>query len=117
MYFDQNDGRAYTYFVKLPEIDHKFAIGCKSLSSATIADVIELAKEVGKRSNYKYTAEPMIYCLEIDKMIADDTALSFCISKGYNFEVLDGINEVNNMPNIESRIVGPKVYAIKSESF
>ncbi|KAL7732743.1 hypothetical protein ACLKA6_005887 [Drosophila palustris] len=103
--------RAYTYFVKLPEIDHKFAIGCKNLSSASVADIIELAKDVGKRSNYKYTAAPLIYCAEIDKMIANDTALSFCISKGYTFEVLNDVNEANKLPSVRSRF--PEFHSVQ----
>jgi len=74
------------------------------------------AKEVGKRSNYNYTAEPMIYCAEIDKLIADDNALSFCISKGYHFEVLNGIDEANNIPQVQSR-AGRKLFIIKSKTF
>lgn len=69
MHFEQNDERAYTYFVKLPEIDHKFAIGCKNLSSASIADVIELGKIV---YNIWFSALNNIFINTQQRMLEND---------------------------------------------
>lgn len=44
MYYDQNDEKAYTYFVKLPQVENKFAIGCKNLSSATLVYLIDFGE-------------------------------------------------------------------------
>lgn len=44
MYYDQSDERSYIYYVKLPEIEHKFAIGCKNLRSANVGYIIDLGK-------------------------------------------------------------------------
>ncbi|XP_030565425.1 uncharacterized protein LOC115765838 isoform X2 [Drosophila novamexicana] len=77
MYYDQSDERSYIYYVKLPEIEHKFAIGCKNLRSANVGYIIDL-----------------VFCHDIGKIVIDNTALAFCISKGYTFEVFNGIKEV-----------------------
>lgn len=113
MYYDQNDEKAYTYFVKLPQVENKFAIGCRSLSSATLvylidfgenpnfpafcftyAHICNLAIDVSVKLNYSYLYEPVVVCLETDSIIADDIALGFCISRGYTFQVFDGLNDV-----------------------
>ncbi|KAL7732744.1 hypothetical protein ACLKA6_005888 [Drosophila palustris] len=77
-------------------------VWCKNLRSASITYLIDLAKDVGEKSSFKYTEEPIIFCLDISKIITDDTSLSFCISKGYSFQVLNGIKEARDLKN-ESR--------------
>ncbi|XP_030565426.1 protein TsetseEP-like isoform X3 [Drosophila novamexicana] len=94
MYYDQSDERSYIYYVKLPEIEHKFAIGCKNLRSANVGYIIDLARDVAERNRYEYTDDPTVFCHDIGKIVIDNTALAFCISKGYTFEVFNGIKEV-----------------------
>ncbi|XP_032599025.1 uncharacterized protein LOC116806496 [Drosophila grimshawi] len=105
MYYDPNDERPYMYFVKLPLIEQKFAIGCKSLRSATVGYIVDLAKDVAERTKFTYTEEPTVYCTDIGKIIVDNTALAFCISKGYGFEVFNGVQAVFKVPRHESKII------------
>jgi len=52
---------------------------------------------VSEKSGFVYTEEPIVFCLELSKIITDDTSVAFCISKGFSFQVLDGISEAKNM--------------------
>lgn len=52
---------------------------------------------MAQKCKYTYADEPTLYCSEIGTIVGDDTTLAFCVSRGYAFQVVDGIPEANKL--------------------
>lgn len=52
---------------------------------------------MAQKLKYTFVDEPTLYCSEIGKIVGDDTTLAFCVSRGFGFQVVDGLLETNKL--------------------